>query len=139
MPHLKPTRILALIASLLYVLVFPVVGLILSWMWLHWIIASVITFLAVLIWPLLIYDTIKRPEHEPVFTGQIDHPGGGIGVAIALTYVWHLMGAGNLLWGTIALITLLPVLGITFSLLSEASIYAVQRWLWNRRCIRLRT
>ena len=133
MPHSHPIRILAVIASLLYIIIFSIGGLAFSWMWLHWIIASIITFLAILFWPLFLYDTFKRPKRAPVFTGRIDHSGGGIGVVIGLVCFAQLDMQGNRFWAVIALVALTPILGITFSLLSESANCVIQRWRWERQ------
>jgi len=128
----KPARVAILLASLLYALVFPIGGMLFSWLWLHWVIASVLTFLGTLFWPIFLYDTFKRPEHEPIFTGQIDHAGGGIGVAIGLVHCIRLNQRGSTLSATLCLILLVPALAIVFSLLSESASYIIQQWRWDR-------
>jgi len=128
----EPRQLVALIASLLYILVCLFGGFIFSWMWFHWIFASFVTFLSFLFWPTFLYDTFKAPKHVPVFTWQIDHQGGGIGVVIAFGSAFHLMANGSIHWASLALFLLTPILGITFSLLSESAIYVVQRWRWAR-------
>jgi hypothetical protein len=130
---MRASRLILLLASILYILTFSVGSVVAAWAMLHWVVASIITLVAVCFWPIFVSHAFRSPDAEPTLTGQIDHPGGGIGVVIALVLSWTLFLRDRSGWGAVALFVLVPIFGIAFSLTSELVEYVIQSWIWRRR------
>ncbi|QDT63067.1 hypothetical protein [Calycomorphotria hydatis] len=125
------TDYLAWFVFAVYALAFSLGAVVWSVFYVHWMFAIFVSILALFYWgnQLICVFSSTSPsgthEHEPhLSTGQIDHPGGGIGVMIGVGLALHIVinwehTSTNLNLAFAVLIFSIPLLGIPFSLLSE--------------------